>query len=423
MTYVEFFDNEVAENISACAAIAPDRVILIGKDRSPMEIHAQRYRRVFSSRGITTMFEVRTVNVNSLPDIVEKLTAIVEEHGDCAFDLTGGDDLMLVAMGIVFERYRNQEHVHLQMHRFNLRSNRVYDCDADGNILFETQMPAISVEENIQIFGGVIRYDSAKEAGTRRWQLTADDMADLQALWECCLTENRLGSVDVRAWNAQVWVFKAAEENSKDPASLETIALLSDVKAYLKQKNADYTYIPCFINELKKRKLAVVNVNETTIRIRYKNPLVKYCLTKAGQTLEMYVYMLACQATEADGQPTYNDVMTGVQIDWDGKLLLENPKSDTENEIDVLMMHGMIPVFISCKNGEVTVDELYKLQTVAVRFGGKYARKYLVVTALGENESAKTFRLRAADMNIKLIEPLKETPGAFAKAIRGAWRS
>ena len=37
------------------------------------------------------------------------------------------------------------------------------------------------------------------------------------------------------------------------------------------------------------------------------------------------------------------------------------------NEIDVMMMHGMQPVFISCKNGSVETEELYKLLKTARR--------------------------------------------------------
>ncbi|MBQ3004644.1 MAG: hypothetical protein IJD88_01815 [Clostridia bacterium] len=70
--------------------------------------------------------------------------------------------------------------------------------------------------------------------------------------------------------------------------------------------------------------------------------------------------------------------MTGVVIDWDGKLHDENTEKvlDTENEIDVLMMHGVIPVFVSCKSSSVDSNELYKLNTIAEKFGGPYAKKH-----------------------------------------------
>ena len=60
----------------------------------------------------------------------------------------------------------------------------------------------------------------------------------------------------------------------------------------------------------------------------------------------------------------------------------------------------MIPIFISCKNGQVLVEELYKLNTVAERFGGDYAKKILIVSDFDKIDAIKT---RADEMNIKLI--------------------
>ena len=76
-----------------------------------------------------------------------------------------------------------------------------------------------------------------------------------------------------------------------------------------------------------------------------------------------------------------DDCMVGVHLDWDG-VIYNHSLKDTLNEIDVLSLRGVIPTFISCKNGKVTAEELYKLNTVAHRFGGQYSKKVLVATAI-----------------------------------------
>lgn len=58
--------------------------------------------------NIQVVFEYVAINKNSVEQIVETLADIVENEEDCVFDLTGGDDLVLVAMGIVYERYREK---------------------------------------------------------------------------------------------------------------------------------------------------------------------------------------------------------------------------------------------------------------------------------------------------------------------------
>ena len=49
-----------------------------------------------------------------------------------------------------------------------------------------------------------------------------------------------------------------------------------------------------------------------------------------------------------------------------------------------MLMRGVIPVFVSCKNGAVDSNELYKLNTVADRFGSIYAKKIIAATYLGK---------------------------------------
>ena len=57
----------------------------------------------------------------------------------------------------------------------------------------------------------------------------------------------------------------------------------------------------------------------------------------------------------------------------------------------------------------VTSDELYKLSTVAERFGGKHAKKVLVTTSLDFlGEACKYVRQRALDMGIQLLENVQK---------------
>ena len=155
MTCIEFFDKESIEDICTCFAANADKVIFIGKDKKVMEKYMLRYERVFADRGINIQFDIISVKTDDLNDIVEKIIQVIEQRIDAdesfIFDLTGGDNLCLVAMGIVYERFKS---LNIQMHRFNLRNNKITDCDADGQLLAENDAPMISIEENIRVFGG-----------------------------------------------------------------------------------------------------------------------------------------------------------------------------------------------------------------------------------------------------------------------------
>ena len=275
----------------------------------------------------------------------------------------------------------------------------------------------LSVEENISIYGGEVVYEQEKKNSTISWNMTDDFKKDIDAIWEIC-------KADVRLWNTQIGVLAAAEEiRDQTYDNLTTVASVPCIESILDNVNGKYVMIWRILNRLRNTGLiTALEHNEDTISLTYKNEQVKLCLTKAGQALEMKMYKAALEASEKDGTLTYNDVMTGVYIDWDGDVHTKQDGYDTENEIDVMMMHGLVPIFVSCKNGYIDIDELYKLNAVANQFGGKYAKRVLIATTLGNNDFSEYLRQRAKDMNIRLVEGVQEMDDIeLNKVIRSFW--
>ena len=91
------------------------------------------------------------------------------------------------------------------------------------------------------------------------------------------------------------------------------------------------------------------------------------------------------------------DCRVGVHIDWDG-IIHNFPGKDVLNEIDIMSISNNLPTFISCKIGNVDQMALYELETVANRFGGKYAKKVLIVA----KDMAPGHLLRAKEMDIEV---------------------
>ena len=102
----------------------------------------------------------------------------------------------------------------------------------------------------------------------------------------------------------------------------------------------------------------------------------------------------------------FADIGIGTIVDWDGVVHGDVTNAvDTRNEIDIILMRYLVPLFISCKNGEVHTEALYELQTVAEKFGGDYVKKILIATYISrDKESRKYIMQRARDMNIDIIE-------------------
>ena len=121
--------------------------------------------------------------------------------------------------------------------------------------------------------------------------------------------------------------------------------------------------------------------------------------------LELVVLLCADMALDSSGERVYFDSKSSILIDWDGDTDTRSGHLDAENEIDVMLMHGALPVFISCKNGDFDIEELYKLNSVSMRFGREYAKKIIVSTALDSMGSkANHIRERATDMDIRIID-------------------
>ena len=424
MTYVEFFDRTAVENISTCltAATFPGRVIHIGTNSKVMEVHKQRYLKVLEERGCSVEFIVEPIMAGDLEGAKRRITDIVETYDDCVFDITGGQEILLLALGIV---YAENPDKNIQIHRFNLRNNVLADCDMDGKTVFH-DLPALSIEENVRIYGGEVVYGEVHEdKKTYRWDLTADFVEDIGLMWGICKD-------DVRFWNTQIGVFSALEEVGETSEDrLTTTARLSVLKAHLERNDGKYVYAKGIVGGLLRYGLLTAFSAEDgeTVTVSYKNEQVKRCLTKAGQALEMKTLLAVRELTDKKGTIFYDDVLNGAVIDWDGVILEqteeegEKPSTDTRNEIDILAMHGVIPTFISCKNGKVDANELYKLNTVAERFGGAYAKKVLVTTALEFlRDKGESLRLRAKEMDIKVIDGVQDFDDAtFAKELRRAW--
>ena len=394
MTYIEFFDKDVCENICSCLVNPPERAILIGDNKKLLEKHADRYDKLFCSKGFDIEFLYRSVNKNQIQSIISALTDIIEEYDNCVFDLTGGDELYLTAVGILFERFKDKD---LQMHRINIRNGMIMDCDCDGNTIETDSIIPLSIEEYLRLYGGNIVYNEQKSEGTYQWCLDEEFIDDVFVMWSVC-------KKDVRLWNTQIAVFANAFELSGNVNGTLSISIPVDILKEKLKSGGSYICIKSIVNALKKYGLMTLSEQSGVLHISFKSKQVQRCLTKAGQVLELIVYISALNATEKDGSKSYSDVMTSVQIDWDGNIHTQTNACDTQNEIDVMMMHGLIPIFVSCKNGAVDMNELYKLNTVAERFGGTYSKKVLITTALDDSLQSEYLRARAKDMNIRLVE-------------------
>ena len=409
MTIVEFYDSDPIENAVSLLLEGAEKIIYIGYNSKQLKRVIEDYSEIASNKGILVEFDSKTANRNDLRSITTVLENVVEAEKGCVFDLSGGDDLYLVAAGIVYERNKDK----VQLHRFNVRNGKLSDCDADGNIL-KTSFKELSLNEIIRCSGGRIIYDTEEPLTTHIWDFTPDFVSDVEVLWGLCTKNNRY-------WNMMI---SSIGQNTvyKNDDLLSIEINYNALENSLNNKGVNDNYIKDFFKKLSSCGfIKDLVITEHTLSYKYKNNDIKECLSKAGLLLELFIMIKATALKNEDGSSYYTDALTGVMIDWNDEEIED--RRSVRNEIDVLLVKGLVPVFVSCKNGEVEVDELYKLSTVANRFGGKCAKKVIIAPSIDEmGKKAEYIAERANEMGIKIIKDFDEfTDGKLNSVLKNLY--
>ncbi len=421
MTVVELLDERPINNVVGTVAFSPDKVIYVGGDAAK-QFTARRLpvlRRYFDRKGLTAL-EIEYVQVkrDSLRDIIEKLEGIYSANDDCRFhvEVTGGEDLILIGLGVLCERHPEIELCQISS---RLRSLRAFSIGSEDGRRLDVSC-SNTVEENLLLHGASIICADGSDCIPGGYVWTVEFMCDVMLMWNACSKGIREGLTESapNAWNKVVSQLGAldAEQGAREDRNRITIASPCFRDSYLTGENGDlfYEYLCFFIRS----NLLDCRVEEDDTYIEFKNDQVRQCLTKAGLLLELKIYMICSELLGPRG----GDCRTGVTVDWDGdddfsaadkfRTDPDDPDStvDTTNEIDVAAICGMTPCFISCKNGIFNAEELYKLYSVCERFGGGYGKKIIVTTNSSHSLGSTRPHLlqRAADMGIEIIENVHE---------------
>ena len=406
MTYIEFFDKTAVENVAALLTFQPERILFIGTRSQNIYDNMLIYETIAREHGLQTEFlKPKIVTQSNLKGSLQILQEIVDENDVCIFDLTGGEEILCFALGMICAWNPEKD---IRLHKFQLRNDQVVDCDPDGNESCYV-LPPLTVRDQIRIYGGDIVYGTVDSEETYHWTVTEQLRAQVDQHWTLCREHTK-------DWNVQMTVLDAIEQYGKPSQDKLTVtANVNVLSSRLSRSNQVFHMNEKLLGILAEQGYLSWSQEEDTVTVTYRDLQTKRILSKAGTLLEMKIFLTAIDLRDDYGDPIYQDGETGVKIDWDGRQQEEtasyddegNPVPDIENEIDVILMHGGIPVFISCKNGTVDEDELYKFGTVSDRFGAKYAKKVLVVNRL-RGSDAKYIRKRADDMGITLLEQVQK---------------
>lgn len=380
----EFFDKEPIENLITCLNYKMDKVIFFGHSDLMNQERIENTRNSLKTIcGITDVkfVEMSKSNLYRVIEVLEKEIQMEKNRGsNCFFDLTGGEGLILVAMGILSTRFEAPMHQYdVWKNELNTFNNREFPGLEE---LAEPRKIQLTLDDVIAMWGGSINYRQQKVVKSQMEDPVFKE--DFQKLWS-------VARKDSRRWNGLSGVFKKLLNKEDDDLNV-IVSRKELIRAVQQSSGITYKQAELMIFELGDvGVLENVWSSSEAVGYKYKNAIIKECLLDAGCALELHAYYEKAQ------DERYTDCRVGVHIDWDGDT--NGPDLDVENEIDVLALEGYIPVFASCKNGKVNQMALYELETVARRFGGRYVRREMIVG----QRMTEGYETRAEEMGIQVI--------------------
>lgn len=378
---IEFFDTEPMENIITCLHFKMDKVIFFGQSDT-MTVEARK----ITENALKEICGVKDVSFEELSmkdmdRVLKRITTVVgreeKQGGKCFFDLTGGADMLLVAMGMYSATHDTP------MHRYDVATGEMKILNPKALHIDKSvaaRRISLTIDDLVRLREAKIDYGMQKnfkenlsDPGLRR---------DVQAIWS-------VASGDMRGWNG----FSATLKACKMPTDSQMQERLDREKLRKHAANnsalGSETAFLDYLKDLEKvHCIEDLSTHGEAITFRYKNASVRGCIMEAGSMLELHTYFDRLESG------LYADCRIGTHLKWGDEA--NDSGYMVNNEIDVLLLKDFALTFISCKSGAVDQMALYELDTVAARFGGKYARKELVTAYPLERHH----RQRAEEMGI-----------------------
>ena len=378
---IEFFDEDPIENVITSLHYKIDKTIFFGYT-DIMEKRKQdvsRFLKKYCGVKEVEFYELNESNLRiMMSDMSDCIKREREQGNKLFFDLTGGESLLLVAIGALSRDFK------IPMHMYDIQTKELFEYGGEGAVSlseYATYSPVkLNLDGFISLYGGKINYSMHKDAKN----LDSPELSkDIENMW-------RISRKYHRKWLHYSAVLRSFKETTTG------LTVQADKGGFDKEKkkNPAVGTVDYFLRFLKECEgcglICGLAYEKGMLKFAYKNERIKDYFWDGGSILEMYTFAKMKQQYPGE------DCRVGVHIDWDG--VIHSGGQDILNEIDVMVMDDNLPIFISCKIGNVNQMSLYELETVASQFGGKYVRKIL---AIGKPLSAG-YQLRAEAMDIEV---------------------
>ncbi|MBE6028926.1 MAG: DUF1887 family protein [Clostridiales bacterium] len=367
-TLIELYDERPLENVLGTEMFRPEEMIMLCPPEAVSDkALRESLSKYFEYRGCQVKLTMVPVSLLDAAKVEKQLRTILETHEDCAIDISGGTDASLFAAGTA------------------CGDTPVFTYSHSKNSFFEIQNApfARSLPCNVTL--------DARSCFLMAGGTLLPGREDNEEL------KNKLPQIDLlfaifrkyrRIWRRQIGYMQAV--SSSEPGVLS-----AEGEKTVKVDHGRVTADEELLRELSGAGLIRnLQIEQDRISFEFPDEVVRFWLRDIGSVLELQVYSACLEAG------CYDDVVLSAVVNWEGGSTQRNAVT---NEIDVVAVQGIEPVFISCKTSDIRTEALNELAILRDRFGGRRSRA-IIVTSAPANRNRALMRMRAAELNIEVIE-------------------
>lgn len=349
-TLIELFDESPILNVLASVAFKPEKLIFFGAD--PLQVEESRgdYNRFFKSRGESPEIEYISADMENIDEVNDTLAKIISENPDCVVDVTGGKDIALLAAGMAAVK------LGVPLIAYNRRTKKYANISKYEHAMRANVFGLLDCEDFFNVSGGkVIESEDFSE-----------HRDDFGAFWSKVLDIWNIYLENIGSWVPHVQflqrVSPACEPNGNMPLKVRAPEHISvNGKQIFRNDDILRALDRCGgITELKYHENG-----ECTFYYCDKN--FRHYLTDVGAFLELFIHL--CAVTTGK----FSSVRSRVKYNWEYSRIRHDRSTiyrPASNEIDVIAINGIEPLFISCKTCAPDMKHIDEIYPQAMRMSG-----------------------------------------------------
>lgn len=386
-TLIELYDERPLDNVLGTEMFRPETTVyLCPPDVAKNDVLKNNIRSYFKARGCGTNIVFLPVSLTDTGLVEESIRQVIARYPDCALDIAGGTEAALFASGLV------SASADLPVFTYSRKRNMFFDIRGAE---FARNVPCgikLRVSDCFLMAGGSMLSGRTDNSRLRNFLPIIDPFYELYQRYR-------------QQWISIITYIQRISKQEKGKDGLFHAQGPLSVRDGGKTLNASEKVLHFFEELDLIRDLRIDPLKGVSFIFRDEEAC--FFLRDIGSVLELYTYK-ACLDTGI-----FQDIRLSAVVNWEGGQI--NSKSVT-NELDVVAVRNVMPVFISCKTSVIKTEALNELAVLRDRFGSAVSRA-IIVSSAGSVRSVT--RNRAFELGIEVIDQHDlRNPETFRERLR-----